>query len=54
MALILGTAALGSEIEDGTAVYLLTKPIPRWLVALAKIVVAVAADGGARRPGHDR
>ena len=41
VALILGTASLGSEIEDGTVVYLLTKPIRRWLVALAKIVVAV-------------
>lgn len=41
VALILGTASLGPEIEDGTAVYLLTKPIRRWLVALAKIAVAV-------------
>ncbi len=41
VALILGTASLGPEIEDGTVVYLLTKPIRRWLVALAKIVVAV-------------
>lgn len=41
VALILGTASLGPELEDGTAVYLLTKPIRRWLVALAKIVVAV-------------
>jgi ABC-2 type transport system permease protein len=43
VALILGTASLGSEIEDGTAVYLLIKPIPRWIVALAKITVAVVA-----------
>ncbi len=41
VALILGTASLGSEIEDGTAVYLLTKPIRRWLVALAKMAVGV-------------
>lgn len=41
VALILGTASIGPEIEDGTAVYLLTKPIRRWLVAFAKIVVAV-------------
>ena len=41
VALVLGTAALGSEIEDGTAVFLLAKPVPRWQVALAKIVVAV-------------
>lgn len=40
VALILGTAAIGSEIEDGTAVYLMIKPIPRWKIALAKGLVA--------------
>ena len=40
IALIVGTAAIGSEIEDGTAVYLLVKPIPRWRIALAKLLVA--------------
>jgi ABC-2 type transport system permease protein len=45
VALILGTASLGPEIEDGTAVYLLTKPIRRWLVALAKIAVAIGITG---------
>jgi ABC-2 type transport system permease protein len=45
VALVLGTASLGSEIEDGTAVYLLVKPIRRWLVALAKMVVAVGVTG---------
>ena len=30
VALVFGTAALGSELEDGTAVHLLTKPIRRW------------------------
>jgi ABC-2 type transport system permease protein len=39
-ALILGTAAIGSEIDDGTAVYLMIKPIARWRIALAKAVVA--------------
>lgn len=43
VALILGTSALGSEIEDGTAVYLLIKPVPRWIIALAKITVAVVS-----------
>ena len=43
IALILGTAALGSEIEDGTIVYLLIKPIQRWITAFSKILVAVAA-----------
>ena len=40
IALVIGTAAIGSEIEDGTAVYLLAKPIPRWRIALAKLGVA--------------
>jgi ABC-2 type transport system permease protein len=42
VALVIGTAAIGSEIEDGTAVFLLVKPIPRWLTALVKIAVASA------------
>ena len=40
VALIIGTAAIGSEIEDGTAVYLIIKPIARWRIAAAKILVA--------------
>jgi ABC-2 type transport system permease protein len=40
VALIIGTAAIGSEIDDGTAVYLIIKPIPRWRIALSKILVA--------------
>lgn len=40
VALVLGTAALGSEIEDGTAVFLLTKPIPRWRIIAVKIGVS--------------
>jgi ABC-2 type transport system permease protein len=39
-ALIFGTAALGSEFEDGTAVYLLSKPLPRSQVVLSKLLVA--------------
>jgi ABC-2 type transport system permease protein len=34
IALIFGTAALGSELDDGTAVHVLTKPIPRWTIVL--------------------
>ncbi len=40
VALVFGTAALGSELEDGTAVHLLTKPISRSTIVLAKIAVA--------------
>jgi ABC-2 type transport system permease protein len=39
-ALIVGTGAIGSEIEDGTAVYLMIKPIARWRIALAEVLVA--------------
>lgn len=40
VALIFGTAALGSELDDGTAVHILTKPIPRWAIIVPKLVVA--------------
>jgi ABC-2 type transport system permease protein len=40
IALIFGTAALGSELDDGTAVHVLTKPIPRWTIIVPKLVVA--------------
>jgi ABC-2 type transport system permease protein len=40
IALVFGTAALGSELEDGTAVHVLTKPINRTTVVLAKVAVA--------------
>ena len=40
IALVIGTAAIGSEIEDGTVIYLLAKPVPRWRTALAKLGVA--------------
>ena len=42
VALLVGTAALGSEIEDGTAVYILARPIPRREVILTKLGVATA------------
>jgi ABC-2 type transport system permease protein len=40
IALVIGTSTIGSEIEDGTVVFLLAKPIARWRVALAKLAVA--------------
>jgi ABC-2 type transport system permease protein len=40
VALVFGTAALGSELEDGTAVHLLAKPIRRSTIVLAKVAVA--------------
>jgi ABC-2 type transport system permease protein len=40
VALIFGTGAIGAEIEDGTAIFLLAKPISRASVVLTKLVVA--------------
>ena len=40
IALVLGTAAMGSEIEDGTVVYVLTKPVARWRIVIAKLLAA--------------
>jgi ABC-2 type transport system permease protein len=40
VAVIVGTAAIGSEVDDGTIVYLLAKPVPRWRIVLVKLAVA--------------
>jgi ABC-2 type transport system permease protein len=40
VALLFGTGAIGSELDDGTAVYLLAKPVSRWTVLLTKLAVA--------------
>jgi len=40
IALIVGTAVLGSEVDDGTIVHILTKPLPRRDIILAKLLVA--------------
>jgi ABC-2 type transport system permease protein len=40
IALVFGTSALGAELDDGTAIPLLTKPIDRWSIILAKIAIA--------------
>ena len=39
-ALLLGTSVLGDEIEDGTAIYLLTKPLPRWQILAGRSSLA--------------
>jgi ABC-2 type transport system permease protein len=39
-ALVFAAAALGSEVEDGTIVYLLLKPLPRWQIVASKLVPA--------------
>ena len=43
VALLFGTAAFGAEIEDGTVIYLLAKPIGRLRLVFAKLAVAAAA-----------
>jgi len=40
VAVIVGTATIGSELEDGTIIYLLAKPIPRLLIVAVKAVIA--------------
>ncbi len=40
IAIVFGTAALGSELDDGTAIHILTKPIARWTIVVAKTLVA--------------
>ena len=40
VALIIGTGAFGAEIDDGTIVHLLAKPVPRWRIVLVKLAIA--------------
>lgn len=37
---IFGTTAFGGEVEDGTLIYLLVRPVHRWRVVLVKYLVA--------------
>jgi len=41
LGLIAGTGVLGPEIDDGSIVYLLSKPISRMSIVLSKLLVAV-------------
>ena len=43
MCLLVGTGVIGPEIDDGSIVYLLAKPLPRRTILLSKLVVALAA-----------
>ena len=43
VALVLGTAALGTAIDDGTIVYVLVKPVRRRTVGAAAMLVAATA-----------
>jgi ABC-2 type transport system permease protein len=44
VALLFGTAAIGAELEEGTAIYLLAKPIRRRIILVTKLVVAAACS----------
>lgn len=41
VALVAGTGVLGPEIDDGSVVYLLAKPVSRLVIVVSKVVVAV-------------
>ncbi|MFI6522385.1 ABC transporter permease [Spirillospora sp. NPDC050679] len=41
LALIAGTGVLAPEIDDGQIMYVLTKPIPRQVIVLTKLAVAI-------------
>jgi ABC-2 type transport system permease protein len=42
VALLAASACLGPEIDDGSIVYLLAKPVSRYVVAMSKYLVAVS------------
>ena len=41
LGLIVGTGAIGPEIDDGSIIYLLSKPVSRFTIATTKFAVAV-------------
>jgi ABC-2 type transport system permease protein len=49
-AVVFGTTAFGGEVDDGTLVYLLVKPLSRWRVVLWKYVVAVLSTAAVMIP----
>jgi ABC-2 type transport system permease protein len=42
-ALVFGTSAFGGEVDDGTLIYLMVKPVPRWHLTFSKDLVAFLA-----------
>jgi ABC-2 type transport system permease protein len=44
ISLIVGTGVLGSEVDDGTIVHILTKPLPRRDIILAKLGIAIGVS----------
>ncbi len=44
VALIFGTGAIGAELDEGTAIYILAKPIGRTSVLVTKLVIAIGCS----------
>lgn len=44
LCVVVGTGVVGPEIEDGSILYLLSKPLRRSLIVLSKLAVAVATS----------
>lgn len=40
LSLVVGTGVIATEIDDGSIVYLLAKPLPRWQIVTSKLAVA--------------
>lgn len=40
LSIVLGTGVITQEVEQKTIVYLLTRPVPRWRIALVKFIAA--------------
>jgi ABC-2 type transport system permease protein len=49
--LVHGTAAFGTELDDGTLRYILAKPVARWRLVAVKLVTAAAATVVSVLPG---
>ncbi|BFV58163.1 ABC transporter permease [Kitasatospora sp. CMC57] len=41
LGLVIGTGVIATEIDDGSIVYLLAKPLPRWKIITTKLAVAI-------------
>ncbi|ARF79372.1 ABC transporter permease [Kitasatospora aureofaciens] len=41
LGLVIGTGVIATEIDDGSIVYLLAKPLPRWKIVTTKLAVAI-------------
>lgn len=45
LTLYLAVAAVRDEVEDGTIVYLLTRPVPKWAIVAGKLMAVVLGVG---------